>query len=344
MALAMMKLSPSKGPVSKKSRLDIDGQEVSEIDETHGLAPPSNNNRSPRNDELPSWFDHMKSSILEGVDTMLDQKIKPMRQDIQELEAQMQETKSSIQKAESLALDAKASVKDLRDEIYLKPPEVNHDEDLRKRVQEMEIKFAAHGIKHDEETVVLFGGLQNLSWSAATGFVSKTLKELQLDAANDIFFKGAEFGGILFAKFGSPSVAEKVVLSMSKSKSKVGESIWCKKGRPLETRVPLSLLLGLRRQLIEWNTCSKSDVRVDDNSMIMKVGGVAVAQATVLNKKLNLQWLDPTWSTWTELQSSSELKDLMTKAEKVLSDAYEKRGKGGGKCDKGSVGGAAAAK
>ena len=117
-----------------------------------------------------------------------------------------------------------------------------------------------------------------------------------------------------------------------------------KKDRPLETMVPLSLLLGLRRRLIEWNTCSKSDVRVDDNSMIMKVGGVAVAQATVLDKKLNLQWLDPTWSTWSELQSSGELKDLMTEADKVLNDAYEKRCKGGGKCGQGIDGGVAAAK
>ena len=93
----------------------------------------------------------------------------------------------------------------------------------------------------------------------------------------------------------------------------------------------LSFLLGLKRQMINGWGYAKSAVKVDDNTMIMKVGGMEVLRAGVHNQTLCTEWLNKEWQSWEELQSSKKLKELMDKGAKSLYEAFQKRGKGDGK-------------
>ena len=79
----------------------------------------------------------------------------------------------------------------------------------------------------------------------------RKLKELHLRAALEIYHKGDDFKGLMFARFKNAEVVTNVADAIGKQKAKVGNAeVWCKPDRPIEIRSPLSLLLSLRWQLI----------------------------------------------------------------------------------------------
>ena len=92
-----------------------------------------------------------------------------------------------------------------------------------------------------------------------------------------------------------------------------------------------SFLLGLRWQLTqqEWGF-TKKEVKVQDETLILKVGNVPVVGASVREDKLHLQWMDPAWQSWKELHASSELAALIAVANKKLQASAEWRAKGKG--------------
>ena len=94
MAAAMKALSPAKEPVSKKSRLESDGEDsdtsmpcmppdAMEADANGApgsLVSPQGlpGNSPPSDDDLPPWFSKMQIGFLNGVDTMFDSKLVPI--------------------------------------------------------------------------------------------------------------------------------------------------------------------------------------------------------------------------------------------------------------------------
>jgi archaellum component FlaC len=106
--------------------------------------------------------------------------------------------------------------------------------------------------QEDSDTIV-FGGFEKEFRQTAEDWIVRKLKELRLPTALDIYHKGDEFKGLIFARFANAEVATNVVDYMGKKKATIGNSeVWCKPDRPIEIRAPLSLLLSLRRQLIQW--------------------------------------------------------------------------------------------
>ena len=148
--------------------------------------------------------------------------------------------------------------------------------------------------------------------------------------------KGDEFRGQIFAKFPNPETVDKVAATIEKSKPTIsGREVKCKPDREINIRAPLSLLLGLRWQLTEWGW-SKKEVKVKDEEMLMKVGGVPVVQASVVDFKVVLIWFDDTWKQWRELQDSSELTQLIATANDKLAKSAASQTKGKGKGPQGS--------
>ena len=149
----------------------------------------------------------------------------------------------------------------------------------------------------------------------------------------DIYRKGDEFKGIIFAKFNNADTVTEIVDSIRKKKETIGNiEFWCKPDRPIEIRSPASLLLGLRWQLIQWDVCAKNDVKVDDQKLTMKACRAPVLAVTIVEGAIKLDWQDDTWKTWNELQDSPELKKLIATANDkiVKSAAPQIKGKGKG--------------
>ena len=110
-----------------------------------------------------------------------------------------------------------------------------------------------------------------------------------------------------------------------------GHEIRCKPDAPIEERVPLILLLGLRWQLGEWGF-NKKDIKVDGDGLVtMTVADEPVVSAEIKNDRVHLTWLDATWQEWKDLQNSEELQKLMVNASKKVEHAADHQLKGMGK-------------
>ena len=124
-------------------------------------------------------------------------------------------------------------------------------------------------------------------------------------------------------------VAEDVVKKMYKLK-RGEEEVWCKKDLPLDRRVPLSFLLGTRRQLLNWGF-TKSNVRVQEETNTLTVAGQPIVKAVVSGSILKLEWINQEWKNWSELVESTEFNELTKKANGSLQKAQDAKGKGKGK-------------
>ena len=158
----------------------------------------------------------------------------------------------------------------------------------------------------------------------AEDWLTRKLKELSLPEALNIYHKGEEFQGILFASFQSPEATSKVIEVFNRNKPKVGgKDVRSKKDLPIEIRTPISFLLGLRYQLNRWGF-SKKEVKVNEFTRTMGVGDVPVLNVEVRDHKLELTWLDVAWEKWNELQASPEMSEMIRTAnEKLQQSAKE---------------------
>ena len=246
------------------------------------------------------------------------------------LSADMQSVKSGVSEAKETAKAAVTIARDTEKQVS----ELQKHQLTKDDVQTMIDKSIEHKLlqrdtttSHDTSTV-LFGGMSNLSYDAAKALIDAELKKLQLPTPALMYFKGDSFSGTVFANFESQRVANEVVTKASQSG--LATPLWCKKDLPLETRCPLSVLLGLRRQLISWGF-NRRAIRVKDDNLTMTIEKKPILAATTCSDQVRLDWLDQTWQEWKELQDSNELKLLIDRANETLKTAASKRTKGEGK-------------
>ena len=103
-------------------------------------------------------------------------------------------------------------------------------------------------------------------------------------------------------------------------------NVWISASFPLYVRAPRSFLLELRYLLIQWGY-GKSEVRVDDKVMELKINGNMCCSAVAMEADFHIAWHDE-FKTWTELQNDEEVKKLIDAAKKKL---LRQGGKGKGK-------------
>jgi len=108
-------------------------------------------------------------------------------------------------------------------------------------------------------------------------------------------------------------------------------TIRCNPERPSEKRAPISLMLGLRWQLDQWGTYEKSQIKVDDNTMVMKIGRTPVLVVNTLEGRVHLECLDEGWENWCGLHESPEYKKLIATANENLAKSAAAKPKGKGK-------------
>ena len=223
-------------------------------------------------------------------------------------------------------------IQDDKTDMKLKQSEAKTNAEFEKIRKKMIVlqKESIHLKESFDSTTVLFGGLQDKTFDAAEKLIKSKLKNKDMEEPSAIYHKGEEFKGIVFAKFTTEKVAENIVKTISTEKDNDGETIWCKKDLPLNKRVPLSFLLGIRKQLITWGF-TKSRIRVQEDINTLTVAGQPIMKAAVIGSSLMIDWTSQEWQDWKELVDSSEFKELTKKAEESLRKAEDAKGKGKGK-------------
>ena len=75
----------------------------------------------------------------------------------------------------------------------------------------------------------------------------------------------------------------------------------------------------------------KSAIRIDENTLTMKVDDEPVLQVSTKEETLDITWLSKEWETWQDLLEAPEYKEILDKCNTDLRDAAAKQGKGSGK-------------
>ena len=265
----------------------------------------------------PAWAASLKTEILAGVRGVLQEEMRTVRADVQQLQTQVGKVENTANQAMQVATAAKQMTTELR-------------ADVTKMINE---NLNKHETKPADQTeTAVFGGLGSLSFEAAEEWIRRKTREFNLSEPADMYHKGDEFTGVVFAKFPDAQTSQQIVQKMRRSPAKVEEkTIWCKLDRQLEDRTQLAFLLGLRRQLIMWETYTKREVRVNEEELTMTVGRVLVLSTSIMDGTLKLHWLDDAWNAWTELQESQEVQQLIETANEKFSKAGAMNSKGKGK-------------
>ena len=270
-------------------------------------------------EEPPAWALSMQQNLLKGLRGVVKEELKPVQDDLEKV-------KKTVAAVEGRVAQVEAEVK--------KNGSVD-EEKWEQRIKDMETKLSTINSKVSEDSsTLLFGGLQDMTFSDAEKWIKGKIKENNLEEPGIVYHKGEDFSGIAFATFTSEKVAEDIARKLSAKLKDGEEAVYCKKDLPLEKRVPLSLLLGLRRQLIDWGF-ARSKVRVKEESNSLSVGGTQILTAAIDSNRLVIDWKSQDWKEWNDFVGSSEFKKLVEKAEKSLKSATDDKGKGDGKGKKG---------
>ena len=140
-----------------------------------------------------------------------------------------------------------------------------------------------------------------------------------------------EFNGMLFVKFSSEDKRASGMLTFNTAKLKMFDRVSrMNHQRPIQDRVSLSTLNGIKRLLVEWKF-TKSSVQFDEDTRVLSVGGQEVLKVEVEQFQLKLNWIDDTWAQWQQLTSHDDFKALVATNEEKLIAAQKRMDKGKGK-------------
>ena len=153
-----------------------------------------------------------------------------------------------------VSMEEKIAAAEYKDAVEVKPT----DPEIQNKINQIEKQLAGWststpGASTGPSTIVWGGFDKDGDGAAEIEWVESSVEQLGLVAPASTYFKGEKFEGMLFCKFQKASEACKALDALSKIKLKYGsKEVRCKLDAPIEERVPLSLLLGLRWQLGEW--------------------------------------------------------------------------------------------
>ena len=199
--------------------------------------------------------------VNEEEDMDVKDMLKMMMKDMKEVKSMMQENKDIAKEAKEdaasakeSALEAKQAVTDLKSamadtksDIQLMQTKMVNRDDIKQLIQE-ELDKRPEGVHMTQETpssVAVFGGLHDMTYSAAEEWITHKMKALNISVP-DMYYKGDDFKGMVFAEFDNEATVKRVVKAMREQRNgTVSEKVWCKPDRPIEVRAPLSVLLGI---------------------------------------------------------------------------------------------------
>jgi hypothetical protein len=208
---------------------------------------------------------------MEAMTALLAKQLSPLTGSVSRLEADLKSFKTKVE-------DDIEGVKSRTDQIK---QELKKDlEHVKMRISQVETRDVNEVLAHKIKTIEK--EISNLKTSTAAGSVSgdtsnhasasirfvgfdaggdgeaeadwiaKELGRLKLEAPSDTYYKGESFKGQLFSKLPSAKAANAAMSAFNKQRRMFnGQAVKCKPDLPLEPRICLSSLLGLRCHLIQ---------------------------------------------------------------------------------------------
>ena len=233
----------------------------------------------------------------------------PLSKDVNVLKGEMKQIDAGLRTAQATAEAAKASVEAIRNEF-------------EQRIQSMNTSIPATPQSRARHSTVLFEGFEN-GFETACEFINSELDKAKIQRPSTQFYKGDEFKGQVFCKFPEGQAADHTLTTFSaRPLQHDGVHILCKPDLPIDKRVCLSFILGLRRQLIKWGF-ERYYLKVEDSIPMLGVSGQPVVKVTVNDGKIDIEWMDSTWANWSDLLQTPEFVKLTEDNNKRLSSAVE---------------------
>ena len=340
----------STGQHSKSSRVEQDEGQQIEIDETHGLAPPGDIDENLLEDlnAPPKWASAWQQVLLSGVRDVVQQEIKPLKEEVSLLTTKVEEVDINAKHAADMAKEAKDIATAVRTEWQATKDgtiklQSSHSTVIDDRINSIETELgklklpSAH--VSTSQNILVMGGFGQVSQAAATQWIERALRASNVTLPQDIYKKGKPedpFKGMLFIKFPSVSEASPALTSLKSAASPENfgkgpkDRLWCDFEEPLEKRICKSFLFSLKSQLVEWKY-PQGCVQVEKDLGVLKVEGKPVVKVAVVGAEFKIEWLVESWATWAILQNSAELLKIIADAKEKIAKSRERVSKGVGK-------------
>ena len=323
----MMISTPVKSPAAKKSRGD-DGY-VGEDVEGEMSGTGSSGGRASST-----------AVTMEGISALLDNKMGPMQQSMKSLEHKMGELNVSVD--ERLGqMEQRMETADIRitklEQQVLSIPTSMIDPKVAENIKEIEKEI--YSLKHEppqhaqttgdaKELTAVIGGLWGLdNMHEAEVWVRDKLWSIWAPDPAEVYVKG-DYKNLVFARFRTKDDRDAAVQGLRGTKEgKI--DIWAKEALPLEDRIRRSMLLGVKYMLGNWGF-KKNLMEVDSAYTSLKCDKKVVLTVEISAGGVECKW-DGGWQSWTELQESEELKQLIINASEQVKKGNAGKGfaKGG---------------
>ena len=203
------------------------------------------------------------------------------------------------------------------------------------QIKTMEAQIAALKMEptprapHDErECTAVLGGLSGLDdEDEAAAWLMDKLASLSAPTAKEVYTKGDEYRGTIFAKFGKKAERDDAVNKLRKARYQHGDkAVWAKPDLPFEERAMRHLLFGAKRVMTEWGY-DKSALWADTSNGTLSIAGEKVVSAAIADRKLTVRY-GPQWEEYLHSDAKfPEWKELVDTIRAKLDKAPSK-GKG----------------
>ena len=331
------------------SHPDAPTKKTATLDHVNIPIPDEQSTEQPQPTTMPMQ-QATTSATTDLATTRIEAMMQAMMTDMKEMKTMMKHSTDEATAAKEMAFEAKSSVHDLRTDVEnLQRNSVTKDEmqsmvdTAVKDAVDTKLQAATNNTSrldsdNHKPTTIVIGGLETMSSLEAESWVQRKTKEFRLSEPTQLYHKGDEFNGLLFATFTNAEAARQAVQQFQKHPSQLGsKNVWCKFDRSIHERARISLLLGLRRQLHLWGTYQKNQMRVDEIAFHLTVDKELIVSVAIEDNKIKLHWRNAEWERWPEFQDSAELLQLVHSANTKLSKATPTTAKGKGKATGNSV-------
>ena len=240
-------------------------------------------------------------ATLAAIEGLLEVKLNPVAASIHGLQTEFVGLRVSVdERLRAMGLRINAAdvrIDKLEQLIGVRPAPPTYDGKLAEQIKNMEAHIAAlrQGTSHaeatDRECTAVLGGLTALDDEdeAATWLTDK-LASMSGPKPRDIFTKGDEFRGIIFAKFADKNQRDDAVSVLRRARCQQdGKDVWAKPDLPFEERTMRHLVFGAKRVMTDWGY-DKAGLWADPENGSLSLGGERVMCATIEGKVLKIDY------------------------------------------------------
>lgn len=276
---------------------------------------------------------------MEAMPALLAAQLGPITGSVNRLETDLKEFKTKVESDIGEVKHAAKSFKEDLDHVKVRLSHVEErgvDEAIMHRIDGIEkqisnLKILPVPDKNDLSTAVV-GGLEGASSAdAAMSWLKEAMSKTRIDGVVDVYHKckDGDFNGMIFVKFSSAEQRKAAMIIFNDTKSAFMDNrTYMNKDLPVQQRAKFSFLHNLKKLLAAWGF---ENIKFDDTSWILSVGGIPVIQARTDEFTFKPKWLVDTWGQWEELTKDPKFMELVKAAEAKLKKASQSGTKGKGK-------------